>query len=118
LVELLEQEDWAALEADDGAHGLRRLDEVRPDLILLDLFLPGMDSLEFLEELAGREEWKGLPVVVIVGQELDARFRNLLNKRIKKAIGQRSDGTQQALKDIFGRLSASSRAPETADQRR
>ncbi|HEU0021362.1 MAG TPA: response regulator [Dehalococcoidia bacterium] len=113
---MLEQEGWAVLQAEDGSGGLKRLEEIRPDLILLDLFMPGMDGFEFLEELAGREEWSGLPVVVIVGQKIDAKNRKRLNQRVNKVIGQRSNGTQQVLQEIFGQLGVSSREPETSDQ--
>jgi signal transduction histidine kinase/CheY-like chemotaxis protein len=99
IVQMLEQEGWAVLQAEDGALGLKRLAEVRPDLILMHLFMPTMDGFEFLEELGGREEWSGLPVIAIIGREMDANAGGLLNERIKKIMDQRANGTPQ---DIFG----------------
>ena len=43
-------------EAHDGWEGLELLRERRPDLVLLDLIMPGMDGLEFLRAMAGEEE--------------------------------------------------------------
>ena len=42
-----------------------RIKEKVPDLIWLDLLLPGMDGLEFLEEMRGKEEWKHIPVMIV-----------------------------------------------------
>src|SRR5580693_2599370 len=46
----------------DGLEALRRIIEVRPDLVVLDLMLPGMDGLEVCRRL--RERWP-VPVVML-----------------------------------------------------
>ena len=48
--------------AADGATGLRRIESERPDLVLLDLMLPGLDGWSVLAELGSRQD--GPPVVV------------------------------------------------------
>ena len=113
---MLEKEGWAVLEAEDGSHALERLEEVLPDLILLDLIMPSMDGFEFLEELAQRDGWRSLPVVVITGRDIDAKDRKRLNGRIRKVIDKRSNGMQQVLQEIFGHLGADSRERETDDR--
>ncbi len=45
----------AALEANDGASALDRLNGANVDVIICDLNMPGMDGIEFLRHLAGRE---------------------------------------------------------------
>lgn len=50
--------------ADDGAAALRVLDKFGPDVVLLDLAMPGMDGFEFLRALRGLPRWTDLPVVV------------------------------------------------------
>ena len=47
----LEQEGWTVTEASDGLDALARLNEARPDVIMLDLMMPEMDGFEFLEEM-------------------------------------------------------------------
>ena len=50
--------------ADDGVAALRALDHFSPDVVLLDLAMPGMDGFEFLRALRGLPKWTDLPVVV------------------------------------------------------
>lgn len=44
--------------------GLKFLDEITPDLIWLDLLLPGMGGFQFLQHIRKEEKWKKLPVLV------------------------------------------------------
>ena len=51
------------LEANDGATALERLNEAAVDVIVCDLNMPGMDGIEFLRHLAGRESH---PAVILL----------------------------------------------------
>ncbi len=57
--------------APDGVSGLAELDRARPDLVVLDLMLPGLDGLEVLRRIRARDP--SLPVVVVtaLGSETD-----------------------------------------------
>lgn len=55
-------------EAEDGQATLRLVDEVDPDLLLLDLAMPRMDGLEVLQALEGR----GRPAVVVLSGFVNA----------------------------------------------
>lgn len=52
-------------EAGNGAEGLAALQKNKVDLILCDINMPVMDGLEFVRQLAGVENAKGVPVVMI-----------------------------------------------------
>ena len=63
------------VEAADGREVLAVAREVRPDLIVLDVMLPGLSGIEVLDELRGDDEISGTPVVVITAwshAEVDA----------------------------------------------
>jgi CheY-like chemotaxis protein/ribonuclease BN (tRNA processing enzyme) len=63
------------LEAADGAQGLELIELHKPDLLLLDLVMPGMDGFEVLRQLRARETGRPLPVIVLTarGDEESAR---------------------------------------------
>lgn len=63
----LTHEGYETLEAYDGMSGLRLAREALPDLILLDLMLPGMDGLSVCRAL--RESGSNVPVLIITARE-------------------------------------------------
>src|SRR5919199_1802948 len=65
LAELLQHEGYAVIEAGDGREALHRLREQRPDLIILDLMLPGMSGWEFLNQSREQRDHAKVPVVIL-----------------------------------------------------
>lgn len=53
------------LEAGNGAEALAVLEQIQVDLILCDINMPIMDGREFVKQLAGVSNAKGVPVVMI-----------------------------------------------------
>ncbi|WP_319777746.1 sigma-54 dependent transcriptional regulator [Maridesulfovibrio sp.] len=62
---ILEDEGFDVSEAESGEAALRHLADEQPDLVFLDIWLPGMDGLAVLEQV--KKEWDWLPVVMISG---------------------------------------------------
>lgn len=58
---------YRVLTAADGEEGLRLAFDARPDLILLDLMLPGVSGLEILSELRAQDNW--VPVLVLSARD-------------------------------------------------
>jgi two-component system, OmpR family, alkaline phosphatase synthesis response regulator PhoP len=69
----LEQEGYAVEEAATGVEGLDRIKRRRPDLVLLDLMLPGMPGLEICRVLRNAKETATLPILIVTakGTEVD-----------------------------------------------
>ena len=63
----LTREGYDTLEAYDGVNGLQLALEQTPDLILLDLMLPGMDGFEVCKTL--RDKGRSTPVLIITARE-------------------------------------------------
>ncbi len=61
----LSERDFNIAEAVDGEDGLEKAGEEDPDLILLDLILPGMDGFEVLSELKEDPELSSIPVIIL-----------------------------------------------------
>jgi CheY-like chemotaxis protein len=68
----LEPRGHELLEASEGPRALELAREGRPDVIVLDLMLPGMDGYEVLETLRGDEGTAGIPVIVLTAKSLTA----------------------------------------------
>lgn len=62
---ILEDEGHEVREAGDGETALAQLDQGAPDMIFLDIWLPGMDGLEVLDRL--REQRPDTPIIMISG---------------------------------------------------
>ncbi|MBF0412775.1 MAG: response regulator [Desulfamplus sp.] len=68
LVSLLEDNGYATCTANDVQDGLRAAKEHKPDLITLDLEMPGEWGPRFYRQLSQDNELKNTPVIVISGQ--------------------------------------------------
>lgn len=71
--QLQEDSSFDVVSCVDAETALQKLPNKKPDLILLDLLLPGMNGYEFLEKIKATPEWKDIPVVILsnFGQEED-----------------------------------------------
>jgi CheY-like chemotaxis protein len=68
-------DSYAVSEAADGDEAMAAVAADRPDLILLDILLPGMDGFEVCRRLKGSPETKGIPIVFLtaLGEEKDVQ---------------------------------------------
>jgi two-component system chemotaxis response regulator CheY len=66
-------------EAGNGAEALSVLQENKVDLILCDINMPVMDGLEFVKALAGVDNAKGVPVVMITTEGSEAHVVQALS---------------------------------------
>jgi DNA-binding response OmpR family regulator len=69
----LEQEGYEVLTASNGLEGLRKAREEKPDLLVLDVMLPGLDGFEVCQRLRADAETASLPVLMLSAkaQEID-----------------------------------------------
>ena len=74
----LEAEDMTVLEAADGPSGLEAARRERPDVILLDVMMPGLDGWRVAEELLDDPDTSAIPIVFLTARaELRDRARGL-----------------------------------------
>jgi two-component system, OmpR family, phosphate regulon response regulator PhoB len=69
----LEAEGMSVLEAADGASGLDLARGEQPDVVLLDVMMPGLDGWRVAEELLEDERTNGIPIIFLTAR---AEFRD------------------------------------------
>lgn len=63
--DLLEMRGYGVLQARDGVEGLRLAREHRPDLIVMDIQLPGVSGLVVAKSIKDDEELKSIPIIAV-----------------------------------------------------
>jgi len=64
---LIEESGYNAIVANDSAQANRILLKQQPDLITLDLVLPGETGIKLFRRLRSSQNWKDIPIIVITG---------------------------------------------------
>jgi DNA-binding response OmpR family regulator len=105
----------------DGARALERIRKAPPDLLVLDLMLPGMDGLEICRALRSEERFRNLPIVMltakggegdkVAGLELGADdyvtkpfSPRELTARIKAVLRRQSRQEKESAPLVYGKL--------------
>jgi len=66
---LLEREHFEVLEASSGDDGIARVIADRPDVVLMDLNMPGIDGFEAIRRLRRQVMFATLPIIVLTAEE-------------------------------------------------
>ena len=99
---LLEPAGYRVTLAASGKQALELLDTEQPDLVLLDLMMPGMTGFELLDAIRKDARTRSLPVLVLTAKDLTSAERRELNGRVAAVLSRTSDPTD--LLTILGSL--------------
>ena len=69
----LEAERMEVIEAADGPTGLQKARDEKPDVVLLDVMMPGIDGWRVAEQLLESEETREIPIIFLTAR---AEFRD------------------------------------------
>jgi threonine synthase len=97
------QGEYRIFEAHDGVEGIELVCRERPDIILLDLMMPGMDGFEVLEALKANEEVSDVPVIVLTAKELTAAEQERLSGQIEMLMQKGSFTHEELVEEILKR---------------
>jgi threonine synthase len=73
-------------EAADGVSGVSMIRAERPDLVLLDLMIPGLDGFSVLDTLKADNDLRDIPVIVITAKDLTAEDYRRLSGRVESLL--------------------------------
>ena len=90
---VLEREGYQIFTAKNGADGLRKAEEIKPDLVILDIVLPGIDGYQVCQYLRTNPSTASVPVLMFSSLHLpadqnrafDAGSNDYLTKPVKMA---------------------------------
>ena len=102
----LEANNYEVVTAVDGNEALVKVKTEKPDVVLLDILMPGMDGLDVLRRI--RKEDENLPVFIITAFSNEERFR-LANKFNASGFILKTSDIQQEIDNITSALSISAR---------
>jgi adenylate cyclase len=112
--------DYDVDTAEHGRHGLERLAERRPDVIVLDLMMPEMDGFEFVAALQADDIARDVPLLIVTAKDLGPAERERLDVGVKDIIQKQGRDVSEVAERVRELLAASAggapSAPEEAAQ--
>ncbi len=101
---LLRYKNYRIFEAHNGPDGLDLVRQRQPDLVVLDLTIPGLDGFSIIEKLKADERTRAIPVVIVSAKSLsEDEWKRL--RRYTQSIWQKgSFGTQELVSHVVGLL--------------
>jgi len=106
LAHLLAAEGYHSTSATDGESGLQQARENPPDVIVVDLGLPGIDGKEVIETVRSDNILKSIPILVITAQDINVASSMLkrgANAYLTKPI--EFDELTKTISDLYARAS-------------
>ena len=99
LEAILENEGWMVKTTKSATLGMEIIKDDKPDLILLDLLMPGIDGYEMLESLKSGERYKDIPVIIVSAVSDNTTRKTCLEKGAEDYISKSVD-MEQLLKRV------------------
>lgn len=85
---ILQQENHITRQSENGLDALSKLADEKFDLIITDIFMPGMDGLELLENIRSDKNNQDLPVIVLTASIQDSLPQQAMEKGATRFITQ------------------------------
>jgi DNA-binding response OmpR family regulator len=113
IIACLEEEGMHAETAANGREAIDMLERFSPDLVFLDLVMPEMDGMSFLDYIRADSRHCHLPVVVITGKDLSPQEIRRLTSDTRGIIGKTAS-LKEDLKSTLQRILRRASLPEEA----
>jgi len=87
----------------DGTSAMKKIESMKPDLVLLDLIMPGMDGTEIILKMRQTKELTRIPIIVVTGGHVGAVKTQILSKFSIPALSKpwTEDGLMDTISDAF-----------------
>ena len=85
---LMERQGWDVVTAKDGLDAVTQLQDIYPDIVLLDIEMPKMDGFEVLRRARADERLKNLPIIMITSRTGEKHQQQALELGVNKFLGK------------------------------
>ncbi|MFO0953358.1 MAG: response regulator [Isosphaeraceae bacterium] len=106
----LADQGWEVVVCGDGEAALKAMRSARPDLVLLDLVLPGMDGFTVISEIRREPAWHSVPIIVMTAAVLSTEERRGLQEEVEKILYKGLYSRDELFREI---LAAAGKNPRT-----
>lgn len=108
--------DCRILVAKDGLDALQVMEQERPDLVLLDLMMPGLDGFGVLEAMRERDATRRIPVIVLTAQTLTGPDIERLQRGVAAVLGKGLFTSEEVMAQVEAALNRSKRLGSEAQR--
>ena len=106
---LLERHNYEVVTAKDGVDALAQLQDVRPDVMLLDIEMPRMDGFELATHMQNEESYSKIPIIMITSRTGEKHRDRALEIGVSNYMGKPYQ-EDELIENIQNALSAGARA--------
>ena len=85
---LMERQGWEVITAKDGLDAVTQLQDIYPDVVLLDIEMPRMDGFEVLRRVRSEERLAGLPIIMITSRTGEKHRQQALELGVNEFLGK------------------------------
>ena len=100
MTRIIQEEGLRAIVAEEGSECLALIRQSLPDVLVLDLMMPGMDGFEVLEKLREEPRTVNLPVIVVTAKDLTAQDRKRLSGNVASVLEKTETTSGRLLQEI------------------
>lgn len=100
----LQQSRFDVVLAESAEKGIEALEQSIPDLIILDILLPGKNGLEFLRKMREKERYRQIPVIVLSNYDDPKAKKEALAMDVKKYLIKSNHTPQEIVDEISAYL--------------
>jgi chemosensory pili system protein ChpA (sensor histidine kinase/response regulator) len=85
---LMERQGWEVSTAKDGLDAMNQLQDIYPDIVLLDIEMPKMDGFEVLKSVRGDPRLEKLPIIMITSRTGEKHKQQALELGVNQYLGK------------------------------
>jgi len=113
---MLTREGYEVATAKDGVDGLKQLQDIHPDIILLDIEMPRMDGFEFARNVRADARMGKIPIIMITSRTADKHRNHAMEIGVNEYMGKpyQEDQLLALIRNYVGE--SVGRAGDTADK--